>query len=188
MYSVNKSRKALKAFLVRFSEDRCGALMSLEFALVGPAFLGLILALFELGLLMTKTAMLDLSVADATKFIYTGAVQSGTPTQEEIKQFICEKSVVFTNCLENITVELTPISNFDAPPEADAPCVDADDDEAIAPAVDYSTGNGGAIMFMRVCVTTDVVTPGLGVGVHLVDTVTNRMQITSSVAFMNEPF
>ncbi|MEO1014191.1 MAG: TadE family protein [Pseudomonadota bacterium] len=170
----------------RFSSDARGA-AALEFAIVGPVFIALIMSLFELGLMMFKISMVDLAVSQATKFIYTGAVQSGTPTQEEIGEFICSRAVVLRDCENNITVELTAIGSFNAPPENDAPCVDSRNPD-LNPTVAYDTGSGSQIMFMRVCVTTDVLTPGLGLGLALNSTDTDRAQIVSSVAFMNEPF
>lgn len=179
-------RGGLSARVRRFPADARGA-AALEFAIVGPVFIGLIMALFELGLMMFKISMIDLAVSEATKFIYTGAVQSGTPTQTEIGEFICGKAVVVNDCENNITVELTAVSSFNEPPEGDAPCVDSANPD-LNPSVSYTTGGGSQIMYMRVCVTTGVMTPGLGLGLALKSTDTNRAQIVSSVAFMNEPF
>lgn len=175
------------SFIKGLLANRSGA-AALEFAMVGPIFIAIILSIIELGLNMTKIAMLDYAVSNASKFIYTGAVQDGTPTQSEIADFICNKAVVFTNCRNNIAVELTPITAFSAPPTNDAPCLDSDADPALAPTVAYSTGNGSQIMFIRVCITTDILTPGLGAGLYMKKASTNRTQIVSSIAFMNEPF
>ncbi len=178
----------LKRRLFRdFAADRSGAMEALEFAIVGPTFIAMIMSLFEMGMMMTKIALLDYAVSDASKFIYTGAVQDGTPTQAEIADYICDKAIVFAGCKSNIAVELTAISDFSAPPNDDAPCVDSDSEE-LDPVVSYGTGNGSTIMYMRVCVTTDVFTPGLGVGLNLAKTDTGRAQVVSAVAFMNEPF
>ena len=178
----------LKSQAARLACDRTGAMQSLEFAMVGPIFIGLLLSLFEMGILMAKIAMLDHAVAGASKFVYIGAAQGGAISQADIGTFICEKSVLFRDCEENITVELKPIADFSSSPDEDAECIDSNDDDALAPVVDYQTGAGSEVMFMRVCITTDVVTPGMGLGLFLKTPDTDRAQIISSTAFMNEPF
>ncbi len=178
------------AILKRRRQFRHGASGSagIEFALIAPVFIGLIVSLFELGWTMTKIAMLDYAVAEGTKAIYTGGAQSGSVTQSSLEALICDRARVFDGCAQNISVELTPINAFGAPPATGATCVDDADTTTIAPIVQYTPGAGSEIMFMRVCVTTDVFTPGLGFGLALVKTPTGRSQIIATSAFMNEPF
>ncbi|MEM6414046.1 MAG: TadE/TadG family type IV pilus assembly protein [Pseudomonadota bacterium] len=179
-----KTITTISELLTRFVSDRCGGVSSVEFALIGPVFLALIFSILELGLTMLKMSLLDFAVADAAKLVYVGT----PPTQSELEDFICDKARFFSACKENITVELTPISGFEDPPSSDAPCKDGDDVDQIAPAVTYNAGGANSIMYMRVCITTNIVTPGLGLGVNLVKTGTSRAQVISQVAFMNEPF
>ncbi|MEM6538124.1 MAG: TadE/TadG family type IV pilus assembly protein [Pseudomonadota bacterium] len=161
---------------------------AVEFALLGPTFLALIMSLFEVGITIAKIALLDLAVAEAAQFVYVGAVHSGSPTKAEVEQFICNRAQIFPDCVNNLTLELVPINNFTNLPPDEVPCTDSNDDEEVAPVVTYSPGAASQVMLMRVCVTTGVITPGLGIGLNLSTTDTNRMQIVSAVAFMNEPF
>lgn len=171
---------------VGFPSDSKGA-VAVEFALIAPVFLMLVLSVLELGWTMTRIALIDNAVAQAAKFVYIGAASSGSPTQTALEAFICDEAMVISNCYNNITVELTTINDFHSPPAWNAPCVDSDD-VSLAPVVGYSPGAGGSIMFMRVCVTMDLFTPGLGMGLALQRTNGGRTQIISSLAFMNEPF
>ena len=179
---MTKNRKRQR----RFGPDAKGT-VAIEFGLIAPVFLALVLSMLELGWTMTRIALIDNAVAQASKFVYIGAATSGNPTQAQLEQFICDEALVIHNCANNITVELTVISDFQSPPDWDAPCVDSDD-VSIAPVVGYSPGGSGDIVFMRVCITTDLFTPGLGMGLALTRTDGGRTQIISSLAFMNEPF
>lgn len=172
--------------LKRFIQNVKGT-VAIEFAFIAPVFLALVLSTLELGWTMTKIALLDNAVARASKFVYIGAATGGNPTQAGLEQFICDEALVIHNCANNISVELTVITDFQSPPAWDAPCIDSDDTD-LAPVVGYTPGGGGDIVFMRVCITTDLFTPGMGMGLALSRTDAGRSQIVSSLAFMNEPF
>lgn len=170
----------------RFSADQRGA-AALEFAIVGPIFLALILSILEAGLLCTRMALLDHAIGRASKVIYIGPADGSTLTQDDIEQSICDEVGRFlSNCEDNVRVELTPISGFGSVPTTDAPCKDSDLE--IEPAASFVRGGSSEIVFMRACLTVPVVTPGLGLGLNLSKTSTNKFQMVSSIAFVNEPF
>ena len=157
---------------------------ALEFALVGPVFFALIFSMIETGWIMTKGAMLDYAVGKSARMIYTGQA----PDQGVLEAVICEEAQLFSNCAENLNVELIIVDDFTSLPDTDVECTDANAEAEIAPVVQYSSGSGGEIVLMRVCVTTDVLTPGLGLGMAMSKTGTGRFQMVSTMAFMNEPF
>lgn len=168
----------------RLSREQSGA-TAVEFAMVGPLFFALIFSMLETGIMISRVSLLDNAMANAAKLVYTGQA----PEQEDIQEEICGKAFMFNNCEENVHVELTVIDDDWNAPDTDAECRDSEvEDEELQPATRYSTGNTSEIIFMRVCVTTDIVTPGIGVGLSLPKTDTGRFQIVSSMTFMNEPF
>ena len=191
MMPKRKLSTRLTARLGGFARDRRGGMAAVEFAIAGPVFIGLIMSLFEMGLLMFKIAMVDLAVSDAVKFIYAPtSAPNGSMSREDIEKFICNRTVMFNDCEQNIVVELTPVARIGATPDNDAPCIDSEVVDAVEPTVAYNPGAPSAIVFMRVCITTGVVTPGLkyGLGRHLAgDSDTRRQRIIASAAFMNEP-
>lgn len=165
-----------------FLRDRRGV-TAVEFAIVGPVFIAFLFSMIETGWLMTKIAMLDNATSQAAREIYTGKA----PTQEALEAAICDRATVFIDCEANISVELVEIADFgDRPPTA-PDCRDAAN-PGYTPATSYATASSADIMFIRVCVTTPVITPALGFGLSLPKTPTGRYQVVSSFAFMNEPF
>lgn len=170
----------------RFHAETRGA-TAVEFALVGPVFFALILSIIEMGLVMMKITFLDGAVESATKIVYTGAANDGTVSQQDLAEFICDNVHLFSNCEQNITVELTPVNMFGNSPTTDPTCTDSSDATTLNPVVDFNPGGASQIMFMRVCITTNVIAPGLGVGLGLSQG-NNRQQVVSQSAFLNEPF
>lgn len=173
---------SLKRFLRPFLRSERGT-AAIEFALVGPLFFAILFSMLETGWIMAKSAILDDAVAQVSRQIYTGQV----PTKAAIEAAICDRAFLFHDCQNNINVETTVVSGFTTPPSDDVECLDSANTE-FTPATTYATGSGADILYMRVCVTTDILTPGLGVGLSMINTDTGRFQITSSLAFQNEPF
>ncbi len=161
---------------------------AVEFALVGPIFLALVFSLFETGLLYTKIALTDNAVADVSRSIYVGAAQSdGSVTSDTLKEDICDSIFIVQDCLNNITIEVTTISDFNSIPTGGEICQDSFD-SGPPPATTYSPGASSQISFVRVCVTTKIITPFLGLGLKLTKNANNRFEIISTLAFVNEPF
>ncbi|WP_162009353.1 TadE family protein [Labrenzia sp. CE80] len=165
---------------------------AIEFAIIAPVFFMILFSTFEAGLLFTRLAMLDNAVSILAKSIYIGeladGIDDGTTSQDDVEKMVCaELYIVMPDCDENITVELTEVTSLYSLPTTDAECIDSMDLE-INPAVTFDPGGSGSNVFMRVCTTVDVLTPGLGLGLALTKTSTDRFELISSTAFRNEPY
>ena len=169
----------------------CAGVTAVEFALIAPVFFAMLFSLFEVGLLLTRMAMVDHAVNVVSKQVYTGEVtegiNTGTISQTDIEKAVCGvAATVIPNCESEITVELTEISSMSSLPSEGAKCEDATLE--LNPSVTFNPGRGNSIVFMRVCMTVDLLTPGLGFGLRLPKTNTGRFELISSAAFLNEPF
>lgn len=169
-------------YLYSFLKNARGA-AAIEFAFVGPIFFVLLFSMVETGWLMVRSSALDNAVSQTARLIYTGKA----PSKSAVETAICDQVTVFRNCSANVNVETIVIDNFWDVPESQADCRDAADEE-YQPVTRYATGGSTDIVLMRVCLTTDVIIPGLGVGLALPKTDTGRIQMISSLAFMNEPY
>lgn len=172
---------------IRAVKDRNEGAVALEFALLGPMLFLLIIALLEMGLLITRTVLLDDAVSQASRFMYTGAASDGRVSREDLTAFICENSRIIYDCERNLELDATVITNFTTPPDNDAPCRDSADAE-FEPVSSFTPGGGSEIVLLRVCATVDLLVPWYGLSPHLTQTDTGRVQIISSLAFSNEPF
>ncbi|MEM9725923.1 MAG: TadE/TadG family type IV pilus assembly protein, partial [Pseudomonadota bacterium] len=169
----------------RWRKDEDGS-TTVEFVLALPLFFTLLMAIFELSYLVLKIVTFDDAVAQASRFIYTGAAQGGAITAPQLEGFICENAPFFTDCEENIMVEARPIADFGATPTDNASCRDSAD-TGLQPAAAFSAGGSNEIMFLRVCVTTDTVFPLDSFGLDIDRTPSGRIQLVSQTAFTNEP-
>ncbi|MEO1152061.1 MAG: TadE/TadG family type IV pilus assembly protein [Pseudomonadota bacterium] len=171
----------------RFVRSRAG-IAAVEFALVAPLFFALVFSLFETGWLMIKTALIDNAVAEVARTIYTGAaISDGTVSQSSLKDQICSRTVVINDCLNNLTLEVTTITSLASIPQTGEVCRDGSD-SVPKPVATYTPGTASEISFVRVCVSTEIFTPLLGVGMSMPKNSHGRFEIVSSLAFVNEPF
>lgn len=190
---VRKARRVARTLArrlspVRFSRDRSGV-TAIEFALLGPLHIALLLSMMETGLILTKVSLLDLGISQAAKSVYIGAATRKEVGVDDIKRSVCEYvSLVQSDCFSNLIVELTEISDFDDPPSTEAECQEVGADEDLQPLVTYEPGGSSSVVYLRVCLTTSVIFPGIGVGEHMHKTSTGKFEIVTATAFMNEPF
>lgn len=166
----------------RLIQDIKGA-TAVEFALIAPLFFAVIFSFIETGWVLSKVVMLEQSVASASRLVYTGQA----PTKESLETQLCDQNPLIEDCLENINVEMVVISDFNDEPDDAVECRDSAD-TSFEPTVKYSSTAGSEIVYLRVCVTTGIMVPGIGMGLALDKNNTGRFQIVSSTAFMNEPF
>lgn len=169
----------LRAF--RRNEDGVAAV---EFSLVFPIVLFMFIWAVELGLLMTKSVMLEHALDVTMRNLRLGVLVD--PTSETLKEEICNRARIIAGCRETITIELQPISTEDwIMPAAPVACVDRDAD--IVPVVSFNMGAQNEIMLVRACVIVEPNFPGTGIGAMLTKDADGGFGMAAVSAFVNEP-
>ncbi len=125
---------------------------TIEFVLWFPLFMTIFLTSFELSFYGMRSVMLERALDLNIRGLRLG---NGRPTTlEEFKQNICDETLLFYNCMDEISVDLRRIDQAGWTfPTGAIPCVDRA--EEIKPLTEYSTGGGGDLMLVRVCVVKD---------------------------------
>lgn len=175
-------RRIESRYLFFLARDQKGV-TAIEFAMVGPILIAMIFSIIELSFLILKMLLVENAVEIASKQIYTGKV----PDRAAFEQLICDNLPLFSNCQDLVNVEAIEITTFEAVPSTNAECRDSGEN-TFEPLRSYSTGTASAIMFLRVCVTTPIFTPGLGLGAALPKQSDGSFAVVSSTVFVNEPF
>jgi len=173
------------SILGRFARSLSGT-AALEFALVAPVFFTLTIATVESAWLFTRIAVVEGGVATVARQIYTGQVTEDEISQGELANLVCDQIDLVTDCTDDVTIEVTRIDSFSDIPAANAVCTDRNDEDKNKPGYNFTSGD--EIVFVRVCVAVDILTPGLGVGLMLPKNAYDRHEIISSLVFRNEPF
>lgn len=170
----------------RFLDDDGSA--SVEFVVVFPVVIGMVLLIFEAGWVMTKIMMLDRGLDIAMRDIRLGV--AGSSDYDTVRTRICNGSKIFYNCESNLKIQMEPYTHdatwvasnaknyfpWDAPACTDDVSVDFDPvtgvftdpdtglvvDDPSGPGENWNPGVPDTNMFLRVCITHVPIFPGLG--------------------------
>src|ERR1700730_14880539 len=83
---------------------------SVEFAIVGPVFLMLLLGIFELGSMVFVQSVLDGSARQAARLIRTGQAQNSGNTQTFFQTNLCNSATSVIGC-SNLIYQVQKFTN-----------------------------------------------------------------------------
>jgi Flp pilus assembly protein TadG len=166
-----------------FVRNRRGV-TAVEFALVGPPFLWLMMGLAENGLIFNMQSNLDFAMMETQREIRTGQVQLGGLTKAALKTRICQhmEQIGAPNCALNLYLDVRSFDTFQA---LDAPNLITNnnvDDGKTA----FKPGNPGQVVLVRGLYTWKLLTPVISS--PMANLGPNTRLLTSTALFMNEPY
>jgi Flp pilus assembly protein TadG len=169
--------------LRRAFRDRAGG-VAIEYAILAPMFVAVLLSTFEVGWLVAKSNLLDRALDKTIRQIRIGSASAPT-TQAAMKTMICNNLYVVTNCSNALTIEMTRITGPTDYPSNKATCIDRG--ATVAPVVSFTSGARADIMYVRACLVTSAMTPYVGIALNFAKDSLGGYSIVSTSAYMNEP-
>ncbi|MDQ2089456.1 pilus assembly protein [Marimonas arenosa] len=157
---------------------------TIEFAILFPAFVMILLSSVEQGMITMQHSMLERGLDVAVRNVRLGT--GDAPQHDEIKAQICEYAGVLKNCdttlrLEMVQVDLRNQVAFDR----SADCVDTS--EAVQPVRNFVNGRENDLMLLRACVKIDPIFPTTGLGKQLAKDGAGQVALVAMSAFVQEP-
>lgn len=156
-------------------QDRSGS-AAIEFAMIAPIFVGLLVAIFEIGLVFFAGQTLETGAADAARLVMTGQAQK--MTVDQFKAALCPKISMLFDC-NQISVD---IRAFDITPTI-PPAIVAG---KLTTDLSFQTGGAGQIVVVRVFYQWPLLVTGLGFDAS--NLAGNKRLLTATASFRNEPF
>ena len=154
---------------------------AVEFALVGLPFFMLILAIFEVALMLSVNSMLDNAVVSSARLVRTGQV-GNQMTQQEFVDEVCSRMVLITtNCKDRLSVDVRPVASFT--PIAPPAIINGEFDDS---ELGFNPGASRSLMLVRVWYQYPIVSPFMQQAMSKLANGTYLMHSTS--AFRNEPY
>ncbi|SHJ15258.1 TadE/TadG family type IV pilus assembly protein [Wenxinia saemankumensis] len=171
----------LRAFLAR---DESGS-ATLEFVILLPGFILLLLSSFELGMLMTRHVMLDRALDLAVRGVRIGTLEDGD--HDTLVAALCENLPVLRGCAAEVKLEMRRIDVWaGAPVEMDgADCVDHAEPDL--PPRSWQQGGRNQLMILRVCALFDPMFPTTGLGASLPRRSDGSYALIATSSFVVEP-
>lgn len=156
---------------------------AVEFALVAAPFIALIVAIFQVGLIIYATQSLQTATAAASRLILTGQVQIQNMTASQFGKVVCNDAQLFT--CSGLMVDVRTYSSFSGA-DTSMPALSYDSKGNVTNQWQYSPGGPGDIVVMRVMYQWPVFMGPLALNLSNLGNGYRLLMATS--AFKNEPY
>jgi Flp pilus assembly protein TadG len=156
---------------------------AVEFALIAAPLVFLIMACFELALVILVSVSLDNATAKAARDIRTGITTSSNSSLNTFKQKICDNMTISSSsCMTDLILDVDTYNNFALVPTTDPVVAGAFDPSQLG----YNIGSGSKVQLVRAYYEWTVVSPFLFTGTSLM--ANGKRVLSTKVVFKNEPF
>lgn len=170
-------------FLRRFLQDE-GGNATVEFVIVFPLLFALFLSTIELGVVLTRQAMLDRAVDLAVREVRLGSLQP--VDHETLRDLICSQTILIHDCTTQLKLEMVRMDpRGSGSLGTDIDCIDRANPSV--PASRFSVGGANELMILRACVLQDPVSPTAGFGLLMIQERGDAYAIVTTAAYAVEP-
>ena len=182
-----RTRRLIPAKLLRITTVRRFArgndgIAAVEFGIVAAPFLALMFAIMETAIVFFASQTLETAVADSSRLIMTGQVQTGNFTETKFKQAVCAKILGLFDCANSIKIDVKKYSGFSSINNSKP--IDAKGN--LLTNFGYDPGKQGDIVVVRLMYEWPIYVSLLGFS--LSDLSGGKRLIMATAAFRNEPY
>lgn len=169
--------------LAGFARDESGT-ATVEFVIVFPAYMALMIMGLELSLMTLRHTMLERGLDIAVREIRLG---TGTaPTHDGIRDRICEEAFTIVDCQANLRLEMVPTDMRNLTGLGnEVQCTDREEEGA--PVLKFTPGQQNQLMFLRACVKYDPIFPAWELARAFSKDNSGQVGIIAMTAFVQEP-
>jgi Flp pilus assembly protein TadG len=172
-----------RRLLRRYRRSQSGV-TAIEFAIVAPPFFMLLMAIFEVGIMLFSEYVIEHGVGQAARMIRTGEVQLQPMSDAEFKELVCGKLATFLDCESKLHIDVRAFDDFDQ--VTSSPPLTADGElSSDATSNSFQPGDPLQVVVVRVYYEWSLFTPGL---THMANMSDGRRLLAAGAAFRNEPY
>lgn len=165
-----------------FGRDRKGA-TALEFALILPPFLFMMMAIFQVGMAFTANQVLEDATTEFARLVRTGQAQGQKLTQAMFRDELCKRIAVYLTCSDsNLLIDVQVLPAFGAV-NLSWPI---NEDGVFQDEGQFNPGGAGDTVVIRTFYQYPVWLPF--VGATMSNLPNGKRLLSASAAFRNEPF
>jgi len=154
----------------------------IEFAMLAPLFIGLIMASLQVGLLYLSQQGLETAAEDTSRLVLTGQSQNAAQTAAQFKTSACAALPPYLSC-SKLYVDITTASSF-ANATLTPPTFTYDSSGNVTNTFNYSTGSRNSIVVLRLMYIMPVV--DIPFGLKMSNAGGGKRLIMATAVFKNE--
>jgi len=157
---------------------------SVEFVIIFPVVMSLVLMAVEMGVYMTRSLMLDRAIDISMRSLRLGEL---TPmTHAGLKDDICRNSLIIPDCTNSLSVELVELDLItENPKNRGFVCHDKSDD--VSPVLDFGAGAANTLMLVSACATFVPFFPTTGLAATIKLNGAGEYAMVATSAYVQEP-
>lgn len=168
--------------LAALPRDASGA-FAIEFGVVVPVFLLLLLGIIELGMMVFVQSVLDGAARDAARLVRTGQVQANGNPQQTFQTLLCNQMAALVGCA-NLLFNVQTFASFTAAQTGLSQPIQVDKNGNPIN-LSFTPGGASSIVTVRVMYNRPFYTTLVG---QWLGGATDSALLMSTVVFVNEPF
>ena len=157
---------------------------AIEFAFVAPVFFIFLMGIMEVGIMFLAQFTLQNATDDAARMIRTGQVALNNMSQEQFRQYICNKISPILQCDGNLLIDVETYADFASADFADP--LKKNGTLKVNKLNNYDPGTVCSIVLVRSLYVWEVATPLLSP--FMVNMADDNHLISATAAFRNEPY
>ena len=176
--------RTVRTFIRRFRQDEDGATPVIEFVIMFPILIFLLLSSFELSIYAFRQNWLDRGLDLAVRDV---RLNTGTKyTHSQVKNLICQNAGFLQDCNAHLKLEMQPVNPRGFVAFAgSADCVDTT--QPLAPSRSFVHGQEHQLMILRACYLYDPVFPRIGMGEAMTRDGNQYYPMVAVSVFVQEP-
>ena len=158
---------------------------TIEFVILFPIFITLLVSSVEIGIVTLRHTMLDRAVDLTVRDIRLGT--GAVPQYSAIRDKICDRAALIPDCKQNIKIEMIrmDLRAWVQPPKA-FDCINHA--EAVQPVRTFQNGRQNEMILLRICAMYKPVFPMASLGRDLTkDNQSGYAAMLTTTAFVQEP-
>ncbi len=166
-----------------FAKNKEGV-VAVEFALIAAPFFILVFGLLEIALIFFMTTTLDYGVAQASRQIRTGELQSKAAVQNDFAQLVCGNLFNLLDCSNRLHIDVQRYEDFVASDAGDT--LPLNNDGTLRNNFQYNPGGPSEIVLVQIYYEWKLITPVMSVALKNMSE--GKRLLHSTAVFRNEPF
>ncbi len=174
-----------RRFILRRYRRSQSGVTAIEFAMVAPPFFALMLAIFEVGIMLFSEYVIEHGVSGAARMIRTGEVQTADMTKSEFKTLVCGNLAGYLDCAANLHVDVRAFNDFDLVSLPSALTPEGELSSDVTTGSQFQPGDPFQVVVVRVYYAWSLFAPGMTYMANMSD---GRRLIAAGAAFRNEPY
>jgi Flp pilus assembly protein TadG len=161
-----------------------GGTAAIEFAFVAPAFLALLIAIFQVMIFLFSQAVLQQAATSAGRLIMTGQAQNSGLTQAQFQSDVCPMVSALFNC-SNVMVNVQTYASYSSAGTS-TPTLTYNAQGQVTNSWSYNPGTPGDVVVVQLIYQLPVVSGPLGFS--LANLGNGKAEIMGVTAFRVEPY